>query len=517
VLLRVTAVLAGAALLIVGGLLAFAPGHTPSKAPAERPAAVVVLILDEFPVDSMLGPDGRIDAARFPNFAKLAATSTWFRNAMTVYDSTFKAVPAILDGRLPQKGTKPDLRSHSRSVYTLFDRLRYLIVDTEPATAVCGPRICPGHRTRRPGVLLRLRQGGRPPRLRRWIRAIRPRPRPTLYLQHALLPHEPWIYLPSGRRSRPVGNDPVEGINDPRGFHDADLALHNHVRYMLQLGYVDRELGVLLDQLRDKRLFDRTLLAITADHGYAFQLGLDDRRQVVPSNIDKIAPVPLFVKRPGQRAGRVSSVYVQNIDIVPTLADLLGTRLDWRVDGRSLFALRARPRAVGMVARDFTHTVTIDVRDLESRRQAQREHWAKVFLTGAESKARYGSPWASVYLLGPNAELIGRRARAAAAVAGGGARIANAHLWRRVRPSAAIVPTRVAGELFGGRPGVRRDLAAAVNGRIRAVGRSFFLKGDESEWFSLIVPEESIRPGRNRVELLQVLSGGRLRRLASAP
>ena len=67
----------------------------------------MLLIFDEFPVDDLVGPDGRIDAARFPNFAKLAATSTWFRSGTTVYDSTTKAVPAILDAKLPRQGTIP--------------------------------------------------------------------------------------------------------------------------------------------------------------------------------------------------------------------------------------------------------------------------------------------------------------------------------------------------------------------------------------------------------------------------
>src|SRR6185295_10351878 len=63
---------------------------------------VVVVVFDEFPSDDLLRPDGSIDAERFPNFAELASISTWFPNAHTVYDSTFKAVPAILDGRLPR-------------------------------------------------------------------------------------------------------------------------------------------------------------------------------------------------------------------------------------------------------------------------------------------------------------------------------------------------------------------------------------------------------------------------------
>ena len=58
-----------------------------------------MIVMDEFPVDIMLGPDGKIDAARYPNFAALAATGTWFKNAHTVYDSTTKAIPAVLTGQ----------------------------------------------------------------------------------------------------------------------------------------------------------------------------------------------------------------------------------------------------------------------------------------------------------------------------------------------------------------------------------------------------------------------------------
>jgi hypothetical protein len=58
-----------------------------------------------------------------------------------------------------------------------------------------------------------------------------------------------------------------------------------------------------------------------------------------------------------------------------------------------------------------------------------------------------------------------------------------------------------------------RDLAVAVNGRIQAVGRSFHLRGRPTEFFSMIVPESALRPGRNRVEVLEVGPGGRLARL----
>ena len=211
---------------------------------------MVMLILDEFPTDDLLGPDGRIDAERYPNFAELASISTWFPNATTVYDSTFSAVPSILDARLPAPRTAPDVRSHQPSVFHLVNRMGYEIHKVESATAVCPPRICEGARARRPSVLDRLKGGGRPARLHRWIREIRPRERPAFYLHHALLPHEPWIYLPSGRPDRPSGEDPIEGLNSKAGFANADLSEHNHMRHLLQVGYTDLELGRLLDRLR---------------------------------------------------------------------------------------------------------------------------------------------------------------------------------------------------------------------------------------------------------------------------
>ena len=156
---------------------------------------MVVLIFDEFPLDTLLRPDGSIDAERYPNFARLAAISTWFPNAHTVYDSTFKAVPAILDAKLPRRGTAADFRSHRRNIYTLFHGLGYGVEDVESGEALCPPRICPGARTRRPGVLARLAGGGRPPR-RPPLDRSHPEARPAHALPRARAPAPRALDLP---------------------------------------------------------------------------------------------------------------------------------------------------------------------------------------------------------------------------------------------------------------------------------------------------------------------------------
>src|SRR3954471_3906894 len=108
------------AVLLAGCTL---PGTEEQAHSAEGRPPVVFVVFDEFPADDLLRPDGSIDAQRFPNFAKLASMSTWFPNATTVFDSTFAAVPAIRDARLPRPHTASDVRSHKPSIFHVMDRL----------------------------------------------------------------------------------------------------------------------------------------------------------------------------------------------------------------------------------------------------------------------------------------------------------------------------------------------------------------------------------------------------------
>jgi hypothetical protein len=480
---------------------------------------VVVVVLDEFPADSLLQPGGDIDAERFPNFAALAKTSTWFYNGHTIYDSTFKAVPAILDARMPRPRTAADVRSHQPSIFHLMNKLGYSVIKVESGTALCPPWICPGARTRRPGVLSRLAGRGRPARLHRWIGALRRRPEPTFYFHHALLPHEPWLYLPSGQQNRPAGEDPIPGINRPGGFHLPGLTDHNHLRYLLQVGHVDHELGLIMRRMRRTGIFNDALLIVVADHGYSFDLNVPGRRQVRDDNIEEIAPVPYFVKTPGQTEGAVDDSLVRTLDVVPTITDVLGTEVYWRHQGYSAFSdvTRARER-VEVPRRDFSRVVSISRDDLEPARERVRKRRADKFGTGAESQQAFGDPWASAYRIGPHPELLDRRVRRGRVPRSSRirAQIANADLLEDVDPEEPLLPTRVAGRVEGGRIGELRDLALAVNGRIAAVGRSFRLRGRKPEFFSLVVPNSALRLGANEVALFEVAPDGSMALLPSA-
>ncbi len=95
-----------------------------------------------------------------------------------------------------------------------------------------------------------------------------------------------------------------------RGLYDGEVA------------FVDDQIGRLLGELRRSRLLERTIVVVLADHGESFlEHGtVQHCRSVFDSEIK----TPLLVRLPqGRRGGRLGGA-VQNLDVVPTLVDLLG-------------------------------------------------------------------------------------------------------------------------------------------------------------------------------------------------
>ena len=58
-------------------------------------------------------------------------------------------------------------------------------------------------------------------------------------------------------------------------------------------------LGRVIARLKSQGIYDDTLIVVTADHGFAWKVGVDTRRSVSLSNVDELGSVPLIVKRPG--------------------------------------------------------------------------------------------------------------------------------------------------------------------------------------------------------------------------
>ena len=372
---------------------------------------------------------------------------------------------------------------------------------------MCPARYCPNERTRRPAIIPNLK-GGRAERFGQFIRSIHASSRPTLWMKHALLPHGPWVYLPSGHQSRPEGPELLPGMQTVPGFYDDYLTNHNEQRYLLQLGFVDRLLGRTIERLKSQGMYDDTLIVVTADHGFAWQVGVPTRRSVSRSNVNELGPVPLFVKAPGQTHGRVNGALAQTLDVTPTIADVLNVPLGYRADGSSAFsrAVRAR-RQVSLTTRDFSSIVRMSARRWKAQRRARGPAPAPPSRLG-----RLGEPLHEPRATS-RAHRSGRGERAQAPPACGRRSRCRPHS-RACGAPAASCRARSPGRIRDSGAERERDLAIAVNGRIEAVGRSFHLKGESAESYAVMVPEDALREGRNKVEVLEVTDEGAMVLLA---
>jgi hypothetical protein len=103
--------------------------------------SVLWIVLDEAPLFSLLNSQGEVNAQRFPGFAELAATSTWYRNVLATSQTTTDAVPAMLTGKFPKSGVGPVLANHPKNLFTLMNG--HLSMDAhEVVTALCPKKVC---------------------------------------------------------------------------------------------------------------------------------------------------------------------------------------------------------------------------------------------------------------------------------------------------------------------------------------------------------------------------------------
>jgi hypothetical protein len=501
----------------LGGLSTAAPSGLSMPAVQSR-TPVVLVLFDELALSSLLIEDGRIDGVRYPNFAALAHSSTWYRRATTDYDVTDQAVPAILTGRLIGHDEMPSVADHPRNLFTLLGG-SYEIRAFQAEARLCPTNLCPDAspslRTRLGRMLSDVKTSStlRKPlwvgdwstpadEVANFLAAVGPSRRPQLDVMHVLLPHVPYRYLPSGRAYDNARALPGYGAgyrwNSVSWFID-----HNYLRYLLQLSYTDEVLGKVVGRLKSTGLWNRSLVIVTADHGVSFRTG-GHRRYVDLNNVADIAPVPLFVKLPGQQRGRADRLEATSIDIVPTIADVLGIKVPWRLDGRSLLAQGRRPPS-NVVVRSYTGDVVHAAWDRVEAGQRQTLEWKiRLFGSGADS----------VFAEGPDRQLLGKDPDAFPFWRTNAIRADLRQSLVSFDPRSSIAPSRVSGTVTGVSRGQALRLAIAVNGRIAAVTKLLNI-GDRPE-FSTLVPDSAFHAGKNAIAVFAVRTDER-RKLALAP
>jgi hypothetical protein len=500
-----------------------------------RPLSIAMLVLDELPLVTLLDEAGRLDRIRYPNFASLEGDALWVRDTTADASHTHRALPALMSGRLPDASRPYDSR-RAPSLFQVLART-HVITASEPLLKLCPDSICddggPAPAWRRMGTILRdaavvqgwlfapqplravlptpvglLGSFGRagiarahgdssvesdafddPATLRQQLAAWRrdASGRPTLHFAHVMLPHQPFVFLPSGQRYRD-GDDRIYAA-----WESDDVALEYHRRHSVQAAYADAVLRMFIERVKSLGIWNDGIVVITADHGIGFVPG-SHPRLADERNVGEVAWIPLFIRAPGIPRGAARDTQASTVDVAATILDLLDARPSFPIDGRSVLQARSSPRERRIV-NDTGGVVQIEP-SVEPLEAALARKIAHVGAGSFEQAFRSGR--GSDVMLRSVEELPTGEPAVDVEVS-----ITNLAQYDDVDPSGAKLPALISGTVVSGRRPV--ELAVALNGRIgalQAVARAGVLTS--ARGWRAFLPWMLLRAGKNDVEVFEV-------------
>jgi arylsulfatase A-like enzyme len=161
-------------------------------------------------------------------------------------------------------------------------------------------------------------------------------------LRAAVAEHQRNLVAPRGLDATIVQGLDARWLGSVPVANELDRALVS--RYAAEVRYLDGEVGRLLDGLAERGILEDALVILVADHGET----LLDHCDVYNHGLavyQSTVHVPLIVRFPdGSGAGRRVATGVSNVDVLPTVVELLDLASPARIDGVSLVpALEGRP------------------------------------------------------------------------------------------------------------------------------------------------------------------------------
>lgn len=364
----------------VSGLVGGGDVEVVEDVPTTR--SVVMLVLDEFPTSTLLDEEGQVDAEEFPNLARLARQSTWYRNYTTHNAGTVQAVPSLLSGQLPTRGRAPLVTDWPENLFTLLGGSFEMAVQ-ESVTQLCPPDVCDDGGRSATRQVLGEREGfggvtgdavdvfrdlvslnaeaevqidefteevfsvddpedlsgvargevtNQPGRFTDFLGGMVEGEEPTLHFAHVILPHGPWRFYPDGTEYESPDGDPEGEIAGT--WTRAWPTELTQLRLELQAQYVDRLVGQTVDTMQRTGLWEDSLFVLVADHGGAFVVD-SPGRAVADDNVHEVMWTPLFIRSPGLPHG-VDDTDVEATDLLPTMADLLDIEVPYEgIEGQS--------------------------------------------------------------------------------------------------------------------------------------------------------------------------------------
>lgn len=232
--------------------------------------------------------------------------------------------------------------------------------------------------------------------------------RPFFFFCHYWDPHQPYA-PPSPYRELYYKGDP----RDPRHtsmrkpfalqakrpwltrFMDESVTDAEYwvAQYDAEINYVDDQVRALLEAVKQKGLWDDTLVVILADHGEILNehSGEFDHEGLYDANVH----VPLLMRLPGDKfAGKRVEAMTSNLDVMPTILELLGIKEPGTVEGESLMPL------VRGEEQTFRKELFLGEATWQCKRGVRTEEWKFIRALSDEPRHNWrGSPLREMYFL----------------------------------------------------------------------------------------------------------------------
>ena len=171
------------------------------------------------------------------------------------------------------------------------------------------------------------------------------------------------IQLHGGKNRGAKVPNPVDParVKVPPYYPDDPVLREDWARYLNSVLYVDREVGRIVQRLKEEGIADNTYVFFWTDHGISH---VRDKQFLYDGGIH----IPLIVWGPGIKPGVVRDDLVVHIDVAGSSLSLAGIPIPSHVQGRALFAEDYRPRDYIVAARDRCDETVERIRCVRTKR-----------------------------------------------------------------------------------------------------------------------------------------------------
>lgn len=355
----------------------------PVAAQTPQPRNIIFILLDDLRYDGMGFVNSQVET---PNIDRLAASGTWFPNAVVTTALCSPSRATILTGQSTRNHGIVDNNDASEEGLVYFPSyLQQVGYQTaffgkwHMGNANDGPRPGfdkwisfkgQGHYFPTNGNTLNVDGKDVPQKgyitdeltdyALGWLEKERDPQKPFfLYLSHKAVhsqatpaPRHEGQYaqtdfrLPDSAANTPENYEgkPLWVYNQRNTWHGIDFVYHSDVKftdylrdYYATLSAVDDSVGRVREYLRAHGLEDNTLIVFTSDNGFLIgDHGLIDKRNAYEGSVR----VPLVISAPGLvAAGQTNPGRIRNLDFAPTFLDVAGVPQPEQFDGQSVLPL----------------------------------------------------------------------------------------------------------------------------------------------------------------------------------